>query len=86
MPLGWSSIVRHGITQSMTKLDIIVLYATSEGFIEALDKLDNLWENTIGSKYVPPAVSVYTVESLLEIYRAYGQPPLPFGALLNDVT
>ena len=66
---------RHHATLSDIRLDLktntTVLYATTEGFIEALYNLDNPLGNSIGSKYVPQADSVYTVEGLLEIYKVY---------------
>ena len=66
---------RHHAALSDTRLDLktntTVLYPTTEGFIEALYNLENPLGNTIGSKYVPQADSVYTVEGLLEIYKVY---------------
>lgn len=65
--------------------DVTALDTTTECFVEALDKLDNLLRDTIGSKYALQVLSVYTIKGLLEVYKVDVQLPLLLCTLFSDI-
>ena len=60
-------------------------HAADEIVLEAVDDLDDVQGNPIGSQNAPKTISVDAVEGFLKVNKIDVQLPLLFSALFNDV-